>query len=319
MKQLKIILLIFITFLFVPNVDAYTLLSRNESNNYGVKKDIKITSSNKSAILRTPYVSDAFNYVYDFADLLTDEEENTIKQYAETFKKETNFDVVFYIINDSNAYQLENEGDIAQDFYDYNDFGLNTDAYYSGIMIVMNKLNTGYVYKDGYFELLSFGNAQFYYDSDRLASMQYQLENYFWSGNYQGTCIEFLDLAKAWYDKGSWNTDDSYYLDNDGMLRQKFKLPFLPIFGISLLISIIVCSIFVGKNKMVKKAQNASQYVDNNDCIFTRRDDVFKTSRTSSYTVSSSSGSSGGGGSRSRSSSRGSSGRGSSRSGGSRR
>lgn len=317
MKRLKVILLILISFFFIPNVDAYTLLSRNESNNYGVKKNIKVTNKNKSAILSTPYVSDSTNYVYDFADLLTDEEETAVKQYAEAFKRKTNFEVVFYTINDYSAYQLENEGEIAQNFYDYNDFGLDTDAQYSGIMIVMNKLDTGYVYKDGYFQLLSFGNAQFYYDSDRLTRIQQQLEEYFWSGYYKDTCIKFLDLSEDWYDRGSWNTDGSYYLDSNGMLRQKFRFPFLPIFCISLLVSVIVCSIFIGINKMVKKAQNASQYIDNNDCIFTRKDDVFKTSRTSSYTVSSSS--SGSGGSRSRSSSRGSSGRGSSRSSGSRR
>ena len=56
-----------------------TTYERETLENYGVKKDWKITESNKQNVLNTPAV-DASEKLYDFSDVLTDEDEQTIKE-----------------------------------------------------------------------------------------------------------------------------------------------------------------------------------------------------------------------------------------------
>ena len=85
---------------------------------------------------------------------------------------------------------------------------------------------------------------------------------------------------------------------------------------ISLGISGILTAVFVSKNKMVKRAYNATQYIDVNNRSIARREDTFRTSRTTSYVIPKSTSSGGGG---HRGSFSGSSGRSASRGGGRRR
>ena len=317
MRKFSVLLLSLIISLFPVlqvNASNYELLERNESNNYGVKKNIKVTNARLQYILDAPYVSNSKNHVYDFADLLTDQEEEQIKELAADLKSELNTEIVIYIISDQSAYNYEKEDDMAQDFYDYNDFGMDIDEQYSGVLLLINKLNNGSVYSGGYMNCHAYGNAQLILNSSRLSNMVTKLEGNMWSGKYYATAVQFLNLVEDYYEQGSWDQSGDYYLDEDGMLQVKKKLPVVEAFIISGVITFIVILILVKKNKMVKKAENASGYLDKNDSRIEVSNDNFIRQTHHSYVVSSSSGGGGGGGS-----SRGSSGRGSSRGGGSRR
>ena len=94
-----------------------------------------------------------------------------------------------------------------------------------------------------------------------------------------------------------------YTLDDNGFLvySPKFHPPILIAIIISLVATLIIIGIQVSKNKMVKQATFAHDYIDRNSILYTRKADVFYNSRTTSYTTSSSSGGySGGGGGGSR-------------------
>lgn len=311
----KILLILLMAFMFIPNVYAVDLNERNQSNNYGVSKNIEINSSNKAAIMNTPFVERTDLYVYDFADLLTDEEEQYIRAGARTLETETNFEIVIYIISDQNIYNKETELQEAANFYDYNDFGINNGKHYDGVMLVINKLNNGSVSDGGYFNVLAFGEAQFFFDDTRIDRMVMNMETDFWRGKYETTCSEFLSLVRENYQKGKWENDGSWYLDEYGVLMQKRSIPYLFIIIISFGMSGIIVGYLVKRNKMVKKAYNATQYLDVNDRAFSRRDDLFRNSRTTSIKIPKNNGGSGG----SRGGSVGSSGRGFTSGGGSRR
>lgn len=315
-KLSKLLLTIIISILPILQVNAegYTEIIRNSSNNYGVNKNIKVTDERLPFILATPYVSDAKNHVYDFADLLTDDEEVEIKRVATELKEELNTEIVIYTMSNSSAYYSEKEDDLAQDFYDYNDFGMDIDDQYSGVLLLINKLDNGDVSSGGYMNCQSYGNTQLMLNNYRLDSMVNRLEDNMWSGRYYATAIQFLDLVEDYYKAGTWDTSGDYYIDEDGMLQMKTKVPYFGIVGVSAIITFIIILILVKKNKMVKKAENASGYLDKNESEITVSNDNFIRQTHHSYTVSSSSGGGGGG-----SSFRGSSGRGSSRGGGSRR
>ena len=122
-KILKYLLLILCLFLVNPLVYAEgEVKKRTEENNYGVNKKWKITSDNLENVLSTPYV-DASLKIYDYANIISPQIEESLKTKIDSFIKETGFDMV--ILTDSREYYSTTENETyATDFYDYNDFGI---------------------------------------------------------------------------------------------------------------------------------------------------------------------------------------------------
>ena len=85
------------------------------------------------------------------------------------------------------------------------------------------------------------------------------------------------------------------------------------VIAIKVALNFILWYVLINKNKMVKKATKASEYLNKNSIQFTRKEDVFLREHTTTRIISDSSSSGGG---RSHSSSRGSSGGGHSSGGG---
>lgn len=288
MKYIKLsLVVVLLTFLtFIP-VNA--LEERNESNNYGVnKKEIEITSSNKSNILATPYV-DASEKIYDFADILTDQEEEYLYKLIQEYINKTNMDMV--ILTDSKSYYADSQNETyAADFYDYNDFGLNLENY-SGVLLYRNAYEV-----DPYYNVYMFGNAQLYYDYNRSEAMLDAIYSDMRGKSYLAAFEEFIDVYTKYYEAGIPSSMKDYAIDSMGFMYQKYTYPW----GVAILWSAIVAVVylffFVGRNKMVKKAKEAKDYLNDEDIDMYKTVDEFLRSHTSSYTVSSSSSSSGGGG-----------------------
>ena len=194
----------------------------------------------------------------------------------------------------------------AADFYDYNDFGLNLKNY-SGILLHIN-MNT----YNRMYNIYTFGDAMLYYNDYRLESMLDYMQNDMVARSFLSATTNFINNANYYYGQGIPEGNKNAYIDSStGDIIYRFSPNFQGALIMSSIVTIILMLIFYGRNKMVKKATKATEYLDNNSFICNIRDDKFVSTRTTSYTRSSSSGSSySGGGSRSRSSSsRGSSGR----------
>ena len=91
---------------------------------------------------------------------------------------------------------------------------------------------------------------------------------------------------------------ENYYVDDMGYLQKhpaKYKVPYLFIIMFSGIITLISMIIMVGRNKMIKKALEAQEYLDKTSTKFTSRDDHLISSHTTHYVASSSSGGGGGG------------------------
>lgn len=270
---------------------------RTEENNYGVNKRIEINNNNLYNIKNTPYV-DASEKVYDFANILTDSEEEIIYNYSKEFKEETGMELIYVTINMSYSYDSKHDT-YASDFYDYNDFGLDLENY-DGILLLRNN----YSY-DRYYNMYTFGNAQLYFNQSRyddvLDSIYYEISH----DQYISGFREFKDKCLQYYKSGIPSSNKNAYIDEDGFIRYNYSIPYLLCLGISSVLTLITMLILVNKNKMVKKATKASEYIDRKSVNYRTKNDRFITSRTTSYTVSSSGG---GGGSRGGSSGRGFSG-----------
>lgn len=286
MKKIFKFIIVLITLLNTINVYASTnTFDRNELENYGVNKNVQDINSKLSYIMNTKKV-DASEKIYDFSDILTDEEEQLLKAKIDKFIEDNNMDMV--IVTDNFAYtnDIKNQ-EYADDFYDYNDFGLNIE-YYSGVLLLRNTYSL-----DPYYHMSTSGSAQLYLNDYRVNRILDDIYDDIHSGNYYEGFSKWITYTDNYIKEGYPSTASNYYLDTNGNMHRvkpKYHAPWGIAFIASLVVSLTIVLIMVAKNKMVKKARKASEYLDNNSINITRREDTFLRSHTTSYTVSSSSG-----------------------------
>ena len=286
-KVLKSLFLLWVL-LLTPMVLAKepTLCDRADMENYGVNKKWKITDINIINVKTTPCVN-AKDKIYDFSGVLTDDEYNKLKQEIGEYIKETKMDLVIVIDDIPYSNDSMNE-EYAADFYDYNDFGIEYDRY-SGSLLLRNTYE-----QDPYYDIYTFGDAQLYYDYNRLQVILDGIYDDLHNGKYYDGFHSYIEFLKDYYKQGK--ALDNYKVDENGYLQKVYRYPFVIIFVISTIVTAIVMSILVKKNKMVLKATEASEYLNKTSTRITNRQDQFISTHTSSYTTSSSSGGGGGGG-----------------------
>lgn len=288
MKRLIKILLLIILISPSYKVNASTeTFKRDEINNYGVNKKWEITDKNINNVKNTPLV-DASEKIYDFADILTDEEEKELYNYVQQYIKTTNMDMVILTI-DMPYYRDEQNEEYAADFYDYNDFGIDIDKY-SGVLLLRNN----YI-NDRYFNVYMFGEAQLYYDYDRSEEMLDLIYPDFVNKNYLDGYKKFIDSYTNYYNVGIPHSNKHYYIDDMGYMQKEYVPPIVIAFLISSIITFITMSILISKNKMIKSSTNADQYLLNNTINYTKRENTLINSFVTSHTITSDSSSGGGG------------------------
>ena len=262
-----------------------TLCDRSVLPKNGVNKKWLVTDKNRYNVMNSPCV-DASEKIYDFSGVLTDEEYKALKEQIDTYIEKTHMDLAI-VITSLPYYTDSTNEDYAADFYDYNDFGIDFKGY-SGTLSLRNTYE-----EDPYYDIYTFGDAQIYYDYDRLQvildGIYYDLHN----GNYYNGFSKYINYLTDYYNKGI--ALDGYKVDENGYVIKVFSPPW----GMTLLISsvttLIIMLILAGRNKMVQKAVYAADYYDKESSKITNRVDQFVTSHTTSYVHSSSSGYSGGG------------------------
>ena len=290
---MKKILLIIVLFLSFNTVFASTkTFERNENNNYGVNKNIKIDSENLSYIMNTKLV-DAKEKIYDFSNILTDQEEKELYNKIQYFIEKTNMDLV--ILTDNLSYVYDEENDYyATDFYDYNDFGISTEKY-DGVIFFRNTIPG-----NRYYGIYMTGNAQLYFTYERNDKTLDDIYDYISNDRYLEGLSLFIDEFLEYYEKGIPEEYNKSYVDNNGnlIIVKKYNPPFILAGVISVIVSIITISIMISKNKMVYKAREANQYLKEDSIIYTRKEKHLASSSTTRHYNPPSS-SSGGGGSHS--------------------
>lgn len=262
------------------------LYDREEKDNWGVNKHWNINSNNLKNAKSTPLVDSSLK-VYDFADILTDLEEKEVKEYIDNFIEKTSIDMVFVSIDMPYTNDSKNES-FAADFYDYNDFGIDFENY-SGIVLLRNNYSS-----DRYYDMYTFGNAQLYFDQSRYDNILDDMYPYFSNKKYLEGLKLFVSKCSSYYDSGYVYIYRYSYVDSDGYIHKNFHLPVFACLLGSGIITLIIITILVKKNKMIRKATSASTYLNKDSINYTQHVDQFLNSHTTHYTVSSSSGGGGG-------------------------
>lgn len=269
MKKCKILGAFMFVFLLIYSVSIFA-----STNTYlRTEEDLKINSSINvtqnviNSALATPKV-DASEKVYDFADLLTETEEEEIYNRIIKFIDKSNIDMVVVTIDENNK---SSSMVYADDFYDYNDFGIGDKK--DGILFLIDMDNRN-------MWISTTGSAIRKYSDEKIDSILDATYNKISNQDYYGCILEFIDNSTS-------------------------KFPIGAILSVSLVGTVIFVIIGCFKHRTIRKAVQAKQYLNKDSFKLTENEERFITTHTTKvYDPPSSSG---GGGSSSHSSSSGSS------------
>lgn len=285
---------LFLTCFFFSCSLASTNTFERTEENLQINPRITVTEKVKKAALATPKV-DATEKVYDFAQLLTEEEEESLYQGIIEFSNTYNMDMVIVTIDKNNKSSSQ---DYADDFYDYNDFGIGDNCDGLLFLIDMDKRMMW---------ISTAGKAILIYDDNRIDSILDDTYNEISNQRYADCSTTFINSAKKYAKKGLPQSNQNYEINEKGEYVKK-KAPF-PL-GVILILSFIASGVFVGmatsKHKLAKIAVQANDYLVPSSLKLTTQTDQFLYRHISeTYIPPSSSSSSGGGGSSTHSSSSG--------------
>ena len=281
-KNLRFVLVLTITLIFsLNNVFASTNTKERTESNYLVPSNIKVTESNKDVILKTPAVN-ADEKVYDFADLFTDSEESELYKQISEYISISNMDLAVVTINENNKYDVEKYAD---DFYDYNDFGINSSRDGILFLIDMDKRQI---------HMTTTGKAIKMYDDNRIDSALDLVYQHMTDQEYYTGTSKFINRISENFQAGVPASNKNMVIDKDGNVHIIKRVNWFLLVIISLIVSIITIVILVAKNKLVRKATTAEEYLDK-DSVKINGQDVFLSTHTTKHKIDhSSSGGSGG-------------------------
>ena len=260
--------------------------ARKELDNYGVKKGIEVSSKNMHNILKTPYVDSSYK-IYDYSNVLSEEDEKAIKNYIDNFISKTNMDMVFVTIN--MPYTVDDAHKVyASDFFDYNDFG--TGEYYSGVLLLRNTYSSS-----PYFDMYMFGEAQLYFYDYRCDDVLDSIYNYIHNEEYVDGFNVFVNKLNTYYEQGKL---DNYEIDENGhvheiVVEEEYSTPLGVMALIGGIVDLIAIPSMIKKNKMVKPAYAAENYLDKATLHFNTQTDMFVSTHTETHIKSDNSSSGG--------------------------
>ncbi len=206
MKKIIIYLLMILSVLSITNVNASTKTYERTEEDLLLPKGIKATNENLSNIMMTPAV-DAKEKVYDFAEILTTTEEQKLYDEIVNYINQTNMDIAIVTIKYNNKHNVQT---YAEDFYDYNNFGVGTDR--DGILFLIDM-------DLQQFYLTATGKAIRTYSDKRYNAMLDNAYQYVATGDYYGSCSALIKSALS-YSKIDSTEDDNYVVNSDGTIQR---------------------------------------------------------------------------------------------------
>lgn len=271
--RLFIVLCLFSTF----NVYASTNTNERSEDNLLVPSYIEVTDSNKDNILNTPAV-DASEKIYDYADLFSDEEEEALYKAVSKYIKKTNFDLAIVTINENNKSSARVYAD---DFYDYNEFGIDNEQ--SGVLFLID-MDTREFYQ------ANTGKAMDIYTDNGREYVFDNIEDYIKNKEYYNGIEKFIKFITSYYEIDSMK--GHYKVNNNGNIEKDYG-PIAIVFIISTVITFIVMTIMIKKNKMVFKAHSADDFLVKDTLKVNKTSDKFMGSHVSKVSIHSDSSSGG--------------------------
>ena len=268
MKKFKYLLLLFIAiFSFNINCFAKVKTYTRSENDYLVPSDVKVVDSNKKDILNTPSVSGK-EKIYDFAELLSEEEKKNLYNKILKFYEKSNIEVVIILTDNMNNYGIAN---YAYNFYDYNDFDED------GVVFVISTVN-----KEPEIFMGTCGDkgdvnakALNIYTDERVNDTLAYIYKNVKGKEYYNALNDFIKIVDGFYDIDE-NGGGTYKVDKKGNLIK--SIPWIDIIILAAALTFVIVSIFIilikNKNKKSINTINIGDKVDSSTLLVKCDNDV---------------------------------------------
>lgn len=226
--------------------------------------------------IKNVYAFDNSIKVYDYAQELSSSEEDKLKEKTLEYIEKYNMDMVLVTVK---HHEKKDTKSYAEDFYDYNNFGLGSTN--DGIIFV---IDFTFGYTDIY--ISTTGEAIRMYDDSRINNMLDDIANKKDSGYYKMFEV-FIKDSSNYASMGIPSSNKNVVIDSNGNPVYKKSIPWFLIIIIDSIITFIVMLILINKNKMIKKSVNANYYLNDNSLMINQKIDKFITTHTSSVRINS--------------------------------
>ena len=213
-------------------------------------------------------------YLFDYADKLSDDEENTVSQLLDSAAEERN--VELYIVTKS-----ENPDFSAREYLSQFASGITSTASGGVIYAVFD-------YDSNTFAVVPTGNAEGVYDSSLLEDM---ISDFFSSGEIYNSCMTLASYIAAddpsgginsiaVYDSKEKNDGTVYSQDSEHSEKASVLKKELIVIAVALICAVIICLILKKQMNTAVKNDSASEYMKPGSLKITSSAEMFVRSET---------------------------------------
>ncbi len=219
-----------------------------------IDESIDINTIDTSDVMNTPCVDETIK-VYDFADILSDSEEETLYSSVNSYIEAYKSDYVIVTIEENNYCVYEENNNCtylyANNFYNYNSFKKD------GVLLLIDLKN-----KNDILQIFTFGNSSSIFDLKSVNDIKSYSYKYFNSNEYFEGFKDIIYTMSGYYNK------DLTFYNEPKVTTVKETNKYFIFFIISFLIAFVSGIIFMSFNYNKSKSKNAISrydiYVKNN-------------------------------------------------------
>lgn len=265
MKKVQMVFIISILCICLncSEVFAGTKVNIRSEGNYYVPSDVVVTESNKKAILGTPSVN-AEEKIYDFADILTDGEEETLFKNIKHFISSTNMD---YVIVTTKKNNKASSKDYTKDFYNYNDFSND------GIILLIDRDKMG-IY------MSTSGKAVEMFSNERMEPILKNVFNLTKERKFYDACKSFTTSISEIVKIGTVKDGEVVKVSKDGNVKVSKDLHLFNVALGALIGTGIIIGILILSSRMVRKATSARDFLNKETMKIVDISEMFLGTRT---------------------------------------
>ncbi len=255
MKRLFKIIFVLLISVLLLNTYASTRTYTRTNEKPLVPDWVSVDDSNREEIMSTPAVNEK-EKVYDYAELLTEEEEEKLLKKINEYIKNTNYDLVFITAKDLGNKEATK---YMYNFYDYNNFKKN------GTLFLVNPTDNGI----GIYMITAGQEAADLYTQDRIQKTLKHLYPAFKGGDtYKGAEV-YVRICAGFYNA---NNDNSARIDASGNVVK--SIPWIEIIIIAFASTFIIMFILIKKNKNAMVTPEKISYLNTSSMVVNRDSDT---------------------------------------------
>lgn len=250
MKKVRLIVNLLLISILFSNISvlASTKVNIRTESNYLVPNGIIVDDSNKNDVLSTPAI-DVSEKIYDFAEVLTDMEEEKLYKQIQTFIKETSMDLAIVTVKDN---PIDNTQNFAHNFYNYNSFKSD------GSLFLVD-------FEQGSIYMTTHGRAYELFPDSRIQPVLENVYKKILSKQYYDACSTFINSISGFVGIGKVEKGEDIVIDVDGTVHKQSIVVQALVFAF--IGTIIIMLILISMNKMVKPATSSRDFLDKESVI----------------------------------------------------